>query len=532
MNQEYTNTKKERIAYCLIDLFNRNVKPIKIPIEVYCNLIGDDTINSGEKLLEQINLYKSNNYEVRYTYSARIITRDYVQAVLKIINAQCAIPISAIPQYKKTALNKISSYEFDFDNVYLAKHLQLLFSDYKKSVTIISGSFNKLQTKTLPNDKSEMKNLLEKLNSGEYNSSTREERNKLTNRYALPIHHYLNQFEIDALSNQKYELYIKYDKYWNEHYQPSYTYTLNTSDSTPVPTETTETYMSIKKAVPLERYKMSKYTYLIHIYLMHLLSEQNRIVLDINTVQTGKKETHYILEFDAKKVWDFWHNNTPICKSYFSEFIKAVEELKNIIFINNTNQIFLLPEEKKEKNKEKKKLYSNLVNSNHNSYYIYIKKTYTDFFLQTENIMEYPKKLISISSKTSYSQIMFYELLYEYLPYDTEVTETHIDISLSDFVFKTGKMDIADWRFQNLQKKYAKTANWKCTVFNELLKTNQYKRFLSDLNRYFVEPTIDNINIYLKEAGINRRYTASFHMNVTDSPFIRFSLVLNDNIMD
>ena len=177
-------------------------------------------------------------------------------------------------------------------------------------------------------------------------------------------------------------------------------------------------------------------------------------------------------------------------------------------------------------------MYSSLVNSNHNSYYIYIKKTYTDFFLQTENIMEYPKKLISISSKTSYSQIIFYELLYEYLPYDTEVTETHIDISLSDFVFKTGKIDIADWRFQNLQKKYAKTANWKCTVFNELLKTNQYKRFLSDLNRYFVEPTIDNINIYLKEAGINRRYTASFHMNETDSPFIRFRLVLNDNIMD
>ncbi len=559
-----------------------------IPMAVFQNLVRDNTIDSANKLEQELIAFLSGEYEILHSYPAGVITRDYVIPVLNLINQKVesskpypiSFPCKIECNYNNSEHNQLIGYVFSANKeYYAAKRIHSYFMNSKNSVTFLLDkyySFLRSSTnnvgKSLGTEHQRNDRLLSKI--GHYSS--------FTFNHAIPILDYLNELaekEDFRYSMKVYGGTLKSsssgkDKESNLGLEPEVIYHIKKekiyTDAKNIDTlqAPLDKYISIKKDHFIECYKMSKWAYMIHVYLIHLFQKSGKICLEEKT--SNETNEYFIEEFDAHEVWTFWYNSPKKSNSYYAEFSKAVEELSNIYFFiiglkpSEIKNIFILPntrhtdrnynilkkynetyEMPDESGQEKKifTIYDNLYHiykpdtndtSNHRSgkYYVYIKKQYANYFIEKENLSIYPKAFANISPKTSYSQIHFYELLYDYLPYDTACNTTK-KILISKLAFKTGKIDIADWKV-NMYFKYINPAKNSCItmMYKQVVRNNC---FMYDLIRSFIQPAIKKLNVELKNSGEDMGYKVSFNENTkgkSQLPYMQFCLAPIDDALN
>lgn len=586
MKKREKNNKINRIEKCLSELLGHILSlqsdtSLTIPIAVYQNLVWNNSIDSANKLVEELTAASRSEYEILHPYPASVTTRDYVLPVLELINEKAegrypsyplSFPCKLEYIYNNKEHHKLMGYIFSVNReYYAAKRIHTYFmksNDYAtflfdKYYSFIRSSKRKVDH-FLGTDHERNNKHIAKL--GPYLS--------FTFNHAIPILDHLN--ELAANEDFRYSMKVSggtletNNNSINPSLAPEVLYHIKKeklqTNTDNISSSSEDRYYSIKKNLSIECYKMSKWAYLIHIYLMHLFQKKGKICLEEKTNNQINK--YFVEEFDAKKVWAFWYNSAIQTNSYFTEFTKAVEELNNIyIFMiglepSEFKNIFLLPDtscndenydisrkyNKKyhmfDKSNQQKDIYtvydsfykiygldtkedsnadSNLSNK---KYYVYIKKQYANYFIEEKNLSEYPKAFAHLSPRTSYSQMKFYELLYDYLPYDSPYNNTTIDIPISSFAFKTGKIDIADWKVNMYFNDINPAMNRCISVMSKNMVRNH--RFVYELEHLFIQPAIKKLNVKLKETGNSKGYKTCLHEN-TDSkskiPHVVFSLV-------
>ncbi len=586
MEKREKNNKINRIEKCLSELLG-NILSLKsdtslmIPIAVFQNLVWNNTINSANKLVQEFTAASQSDYEILHPYPASVITRDYVLPVLELINekAECRYPAYPLSfpckveyVYNNKEHHKLMGYIFSADReFYAAKRIYTYFSNSCDNATFLFDKYHSFLrsstqnvSKFLGTNHERNDKLIAKI--GPYIS--------FTFNHAIPILDHLN--ELASKENFRYSMKVSggiletNDDCINSSLAPEVIYHIKKekieTNANNINSYPEDIYYGIKKKLSIECYKMSKWAYLIHIYLMHLFQKKGEICL---VEKTNKKTNEYFVEeFDAKRVWAFWYNSAIQTNSYFAEFRKAVEELNNIyIFMiglepSEFKNIFLLPNTSyndenydiSRKYNEKKSMLDKLnqskdiytvydsfykiygldtkeapnvdLNLSNKKYYVYIKKQYANYFIEEENLSKYPKEFAHISPKTSYSQMNFYELLYDYLPYDSADNNTTIDIPISKLAFKTGKIDIADWKVNMYFEDINPAMNRCISVMYKNVVRNH--RFVYEFEHLFIQPAIKKLNAKLKETGNIRGYKAYLYKNEDSKskiPHVEFSLV-------
>lgn len=541
-NNENKLNKLNRIANCVSELLKSELSlkfnnTVYIPLNVFQNLVWNNNIISGSELLDEIIAAQYSNYEVQHFYPAAVLTRDYIRRLMPIINGETEkkpsyslrFPCTVTCVYAKTDNNKLTGYLFSANREhYLAQRLEpILLKRYDtgQSLSISHSAFSKLLQSSTNN--------IEKFFSGNYyNHRQWNEKHELiskdklitfTSNHLIPVFNYLNeiaetkscdyrcvmQLHCEPRSNQKRKFELNYRiAYKNIQNNVS---NQNSNDGK------NNYYFNLKPNQTVAYNKMHKWTYLIHIYLINEF-KTNSLYLKLNI--NNDNTIYFITELDAKKVWNFWFHSPSKSNSYFSEFSNAVEELKNLIVFPFKNKHFKISKILigNEKDSTSENLY--IINDlGDGKYCVGIKKSVLRIFTHINFL--YPKEFSHIPPKTSYSQMRFFELLYEHLPYDSTDKKT-IEITIAELVFITGYINTDD---RYISVVHSDSNDFYNSLYKEIINTNN---FATNLDKVFIQPAVHKLNMELKNLNIVQRYDATFQTELSTGikiPNIRFSLV-------
>lgn len=512
MNKRNKNEIINRIENCICELLNRKrsaIRTIDIPLNVFRNLVWDDTMNSGSKLAQELQTFADSpdSYQPMHMYPAGVLTRDYVRPTLEIINqkvrehnsSSLSLPCIVESVYDNKAHHQLIAYRFSLSREYFVA-LCLYPILQKRCLSIPIGTLSEL-IKTPENTVSLLKNKI-----GAHTLFSKEEQAAFTSDHVIPILNYLNEIAADNSAGTRYNMVIScIPQIHQDAYTVIYNFNVNGPNMSDI---NDETYINLKSNLPFAFYKMSKWAYLIHLYLMNLF--QNLEVPDSKDENNDSSQNYLVEKLDAREVWEFWYNSPINSNSYFSEFAKAVDELQDIYIsikaLGKSKRIYVLPEYFARKHSDHYKLYEkwDFINK---KYYVHINSAFANYFVNPDRCLNYPKVLAHIFPRTGYSQIRLFELLYSSLPYTSGIGEIK-NISIYKLAITTGKIDIIDLRVRYID---LATAEFMKKVYADFIKNNPC--FAQNLNDLFIQPSIKLLNTKLAEWNYNLKYAAEFSKN-------------------
>ncbi len=503
MKREEKKQKENRIACSLRELLiarknNYYVEDhIEIPVCVLQNLVWNTNITSGKMLINEIINFEHTpeKYKPVHSVSTNVLTSKYIRPALKRINQQVSDEIIknqpselSLP-YKVELIaskdEKSPSYRFSpYRELYTAQRLYAYFEEQTlNELSLHKVTFHRL----FSSDTSSMKSFLSKCRKNKKNpplSVTKQL--EYTSDHVIPVLNLLNQITEEKEKTIKYTLDIIYSASQPTGYQATYVFHRHEtpSDTGTSKVDNSTKYYSTKKAKPIYYYKMSKWAYLLHIFLFHIYQQEGFCKAEITYDKTNTKDT--IVELDAKKMWDFWYliphddtnpflteeekkkieekgnerTNTGKKKtgvasphtSFYNEFEKAIEEINNLYILKigageTKAKIFLLPdlrsrdEIKADKKKSRikyntsyetnngkisttyQRLYHTSKNPTTGKYLIQINTNLFVFIKKNKCTSTYPKAYAHFFPKASYSQIRLLEYLSEDLPEEMSLLE-------------------------------------------------------------------------------------------------------------
>lgn len=589
MKRKSENTKTNRIEKCLGELLSRKLSlkfnnSLFIPLDVFRNFIKDNTIDTADKLEEELLKFSRGGYEILHPYPAGVITRDYVLPAIKRINDEnrkkgssysLTFPCMVESRYSDTSRKEFSGYRFSANReLYAAKRLhQYMQEHYKffhtKKLSLTLDTFSIF----LQSPKQNLKKIIEKQNSAYINLVYDNEQISFTLSHIIPVLNYLNEISNENSDSTRYNMrvcckksnkQIPEQKYIREEIANNVTYEITieeitnekSTDNTDCPNPTIvlkDPYFNLNTSSTIVYYKMSKWAYLLHVYILNSLHESK---ISYTETSLQEKQTEYrVIELDANAVWTFWYNSSLTSTSYHSDFVKAVDELNNTVqytvrsdsskirkrwilpntSCNDKNYNIVRPQKYEITNVSGnhvtcyatyKQLYK-IAASPNGKYYVYLHNRDAQMFSFTKGIVKYPKKLIQLSARTSYSQIRLFEFLYNLFNKMITNNNKTVDISISRLAAITGKVDIGDWKInQHFRDIDPTDNNYLNRIYHKVIRT---KRFAYDLNRFFLQPNLELFNTYLRTdyKNYNCEYQISIKSNSDNSQisFIQFALV-------
>ena len=315
MNKEKKQRKINRIAKCLNELLNdslsmKNTDGLWIPLEVLQNLIYDETIDTGSRLNHECYVSSQPDYGVLHSYSAGALIRDYLSPAIELImptmpahkgNAPHSLhfPISPEIVYDRKNHNKLLGYRFRINKeLYLAQRIDTVMryhahNAYRK-FSVSHRIFNKLLNSPRKNITKEFEN--QKYEDWENPYISTDVRDAFIYAHAIPTLKELNEIATQASYNFRYSLLISCDLKKRNTYQVTYHFTVTEletpAESANLPTNSV--YFGLKHKQPITCYKMSKWAYLIHVYLIHLFRKTGEICLE--ETLNGRSQKNYIKE--------------------------------------------------------------------------------------------------------------------------------------------------------------------------------------------------------------------------------------------
>lgn len=535
---EKKSDKKNRIErYLREQLHNLTLehrKPLEISIDELRNLIGSKT-----------------------PYSTRDITRDFVNPIISKINEErinndssYSFPYTVKTYYSNSNKKEFLGYIFAANReYYVALRLDEYMRNRNKTQLLLPHNiFTKLLYTEHKKPGMYTAKYIEK-NSAYNDSITDEKIHSFTFSYALPVLKCLNEIAAknssmpDCKTKYRYEM-VEERRFSNpvspsnksKTYYLSYAFTKkeyqdDTFTASDIPNKH---FYPLRNPDEVAYNSISKWAYLTHLYLLYAFNNSHATSTFINTNQ---KKTHcYIVELDAKSVWEFWHNS-PVDKRFTTEFKKAVNMLNNMC-INTTppKKHFLLSSKDynliMENSATKPKTIIPYTvyppdSTDNEKFLVYIKSNYATKFSLSKVEQKCPKKLIHLSPKTSYSQIRLFEFLhitFNGLKKNKDNT-TDYSIPISNIAIITGKLDLASEHIS----KYIDENIYTTNNYNYLYdKIPDKERFTHDLIYFFLKPNLARFNEYKKGEGESQIINMSRSNDKDNHTVLSFSLVSID----
>jgi len=548
---------------------------IDLPACVLQNLVWNKNITSGKDLKSENYYFKCYRAEYKpvHSISTNVLSSKYIRPALKKINEQVENAIinnntaDLSYPYKVELITskdkKVVSYRFSPNRErYTALRLYAYFEGQnsgKKTLDKLSLSritFHNLFHSPIR----DAEWLINTYRSVQNPSLSEAKQLEYTSNHVIAILNHLNQIAEEKEKKVKYTLDIIYSAPQPTGYQATYVFhRQETSGKTNVSTANNSAYYySTEKTKPIFYYKMSKWAYMLHVFLFHIYQQEEFCKATITYDNGNIKDT--VVELDAKKMWDFWyhipdHTNPYLTEedkkeierrgnertntgkkrtgitsphtSFYNEFEKAIKEINNFFILKTDGDgaekaptIFLLPDKI---HTTYQKLYHTYKNPANGKYYIQINVELFEDMVSHKCTSTYPKAYAHFFPKTSYSQMRFLEYL---LPHTT-ILDKNIFFSVPLLSIATGNFDISYYKI-NKHFSDLNSTDQIGTPEEKLFTSYERHHTLGYLfYEQFIKETITKLNKRLQVLGSTVGYKTAYitgSSQVPVVPSIKFSL--------